>query len=199
MRIIGLTGGIGSGKTTVAREFEKLGIPLYIADDRSKELLSCDNEVKKAVKNLLGPDSYITEGDREVANRPFIASKVFNDKSLLEGLNAILHPAVRLDFKQFCKTQSNAPFIIYEAAILFESGGYLNCDEVILVTAPIEERIKRVMARDGVKREEVIARMNHQWDEIKKLQGSNFVIINDNLESIPCKVNNVYQFLLIND
>ncbi|MEP2404060.1 MAG: dephospho-CoA kinase, partial [Nonlabens ulvanivorans] len=119
MIVIGLTGGIGSGKTTVAKEFEKLNVPIYIADERSKYILSNDAEVIEKVKSLLGEKAYVELNGKLEANRPFIASKVFNNKSLLEGLNEILHPAVHLDFDKFCVKHNNAAYILYEAAILF--------------------------------------------------------------------------------
>ncbi len=196
MKIIGLTGGIGSGKSTVAKEFVELNVPCYIADDRSKKLLSNDSEVIKSVKELLGEEAYFIKDDVEMANRVYIASQVFNDKLLLDGLNAILHPAVRVDFKKYCLDHFNAPYVIYEAAILFESGGHLNCDEVILVTVPLEERIKRVMLRDGTKREDVLARMNHQWNERSRLQLSNLVLINDNINDIVKKVKYFHEFII---
>ncbi|WP_438961305.1 dephospho-CoA kinase [Nonlabens sp.] len=198
MKIIGITGGIGSGKTTVAKEFMKLNVPVFIADDRSKFLLSHDDSVKCKVKELLGDKAYQVNGDREEANRTFIASKVFEDKELLSKLNAILHPAVHKDFEQFCSQNLECAYVLYEAAILFETGGHNKCDATILVTAALEERIKRVMHRDEVSREDVKSRMDHQWSDKRKLALADFVILNDNIDFLPLIVNNLHRFMLKN-
>lgn len=198
MKVIGLTGGIGSGKTTVAKEFEKLNIPVFIADNVSKTLLATDNDVINAVTALLGDESYfIDENSKYVPNKKFIASKVFKDQSLLNSLNDILHPAVRSYFENWIKEQ-NAPYIIYEAAILFESKGDKLCDQVILVSASKEERFRRVMSRDSVTREEVELRMNKQWSDFQRLELSDFVIINEDLQKISAFVRSIHEVLLKN-
>ena len=163
MKVIGLTGGIGSGKTTVAGFFKELGAPVYIADDAGKNLMITSPKVKTSIIKLLGPLAY--EG--KVPNRKFIASKVFGDPPKLEALNGIIHPAVAKDFEQW-KAKQTAPYIIYEAAILFESGGYKKCDAVILVTAPLEKRFARLQTRDQSSSEEIEARMLHQWSDDRK-------------------------------
>lgn len=198
MKVIGLTGGIGSGKTTIAKEFEKLNIPVFIADNVSKILLATDTDVIKAVTALLGDESYfIDENSKSLPNKKFIASKVFKDQNLLNSLNHILHPAVRSYFDNWIKKQ-NAPYIIYEAAILFESKGDKLCDQVILVTASKEERFRRVMSRDSVTREQVELRMNKQWSDFQRLELSDFVIINEDLQKISAFVRSIHEVLLKN-
>lgn len=198
MKIVGLTGGIGSGKSTVAREFQDLGIPVFIADVASKELLAQDKEVIKAVQELLGVQSYETNASgKPIPNKKFIASKVFNDKSLLNSLNAILHPAVRIHFNKWIKEQ-NSPYVIYEAAILFETQGHLSCDYVVLVTASIEERIRRVMKRDKVERVDVESRLRNQWSDAQRLELSDFVLINENIQEMKGFVLTIHEVLLKN-
>ncbi|WP_405377364.1 dephospho-CoA kinase [Nonlabens sp. Asnod3-A02] len=198
MKIIGLTGGIGSGKTTVAKEFEKLNIPLFIADNISKKLLSTDETVIDAVKTLLGEQSYIGDNaGKLVPNKKFIASKVFSDQELLSSLNKILHPAVRQYFDNWIKEQ-NAPYVIYEAAILFETKGNEICDQIILVTASLKERYRRVMARDKVTEEEVRLRMSKQWSDSQRIMLSDFVIINEDLQELGGFVRSIHDVLLKN-
>ncbi|PQJ30488.1 dephospho-CoA kinase [Nonlabens arenilitoris] len=198
MKVIGLTGGIGSGKTTVAKEFEKLNVPIYIADERSKYILSNNRSVIDQVKILLGQQAYIDDNGKIEANRPFIASKVFKDKNLLEGLNKILHPAVRIDFDKFCERHHSAAYVLYEAAILFETNGDKRCDATILVTASLQKRIERVMHRDAVTEEDVLSRMKNQWTQKEKLELADFVIINDNIDLLTLKSGLIHRFMLKN-
>jgi dephospho-CoA kinase len=196
MKIVGLTGGIGSGKSTIALEFEDLGIPVFIADDVSKKLLATDPQVIEAVINLLGENSYDRdEAGLVVPNKKYIASKVFSDKMLLTSLNKILHPAVKAYFKEWVH-QQNSPYVIYEAAILFESNSHLLCDKVILVTAGVEERIRRVMHRDAASREEVTSRLRHQWSEGQRLELSDFVIVNEDIQLLRASVRSIHEVLL---
>lgn len=178
---VGLTGGIGSGKSTVARIFELLGIPVFVADLRAHMLMTRDQLVKDRIISLLGPDSYDTSGRPD---RKYISSKVFDNKKLLDGLNAIVHPAVRDDFESWCQSFTQHPYVIQEAAVLFESGGAALMEENILVWAPEAQRIDRVIARDHVSKSDVLARMHHQWSEDQKVYGSQFVIINDTTHSL---------------
>ncbi|EAS18816.1 dephospho-CoA kinase [Flavobacteria bacterium BBFL7] len=196
MKIVGLTGGIGSGKTTVAKEFTKYNVPIYIADDRSKYILANDAVVIEKVKNLIGDKAYLENDGEWFPDRAFIASKVFNNKGLLERLNNILHPAVRNDFDKFCDEYYNAEYILYEAAILFETKGNERCDKTILVTASLNERLTRVMSRDQISKEDVVARMKNQWSQKAKLDLADLVIINDNIDLIANKVRLVHQFML---
>jgi dephospho-CoA kinase len=196
MNTVGLTGGIGSGKSSIAREFKNLGIPIFIADDVSKHLLATDIQVIESVKILIGEESYYKdEKGSLVPDKKHIASKVFNNLILLESLNKILHPAVRLYFKKWLLLQ-NSPYIIYEAAILFESNGHVLCDYIISVNAGIEERIKRVMQRDHVKREEVESRIHNQWSDAQRIELSDFVIINKDFQKMSLFVRSIHEVLL---
>ncbi|MEN8817597.1 MAG: dephospho-CoA kinase [Nonlabens sp.] len=198
MKIVGLTGGIGSGKTSVAKEFESLGIAVFIADKESKKLLFTNEKVIDAVRTLLGNDSYITnDKGLVVPDTKFIASKVFNNKMLLNSLNQILHPAVRTFFKKWILDQKS-PYIIYEAAILFETKGHLSCDHVITITAPLEERIRRVMKRDKVTRKDVESRLHNQWSDAQRLELSDFVIINEDFHKTRRFVLSIHEVLLKN-
>ena len=173
MKIIGLTGGIGSGKTTVAKYFEREGVPVYYADEAGRQVLSEPN-VRERIVEAFG-DQIAPSGQ---IDRKKLAAIVFTDPAALERLNAIVHPAVREDFKRWKERHAKFVFIIREAAILFESGSYKDCDAVILVTAPLEERIRRVVLRDQITREAVLARMANQWGDDQKAALSDFVIVN---------------------
>lgn len=191
--IIGLTGGIGSGKSTVAGMFGQLGVPVFIADLEARKIMEEDPEVKEAIRDLLGPQAY-KEG---LPDRPYIASLVFNNKELLEKLNAIIHPAVGRKFQAWYKKQE-APYVIYEAAILFEHGGDKKCDKVILVTAPREIRISRVIKRDGVSRDEVLERMANQWAEDRKIPLADYVIENIEMAETLRIVEKIHQLYVKN-
>ena len=155
--IVGLTGGIGSGKTTVAKMFMELGVPVYLADVEAKKLLAENTEVQKKVIDILGEQAY----KNEEPDRAYIAEKVFKNKNLLTSLNKIIHPAVKIHFENWYASQ-NAPYVLKEAAILFESGSYKDCNAIITVTAPEEIRINRVILRDKTTEEAVRARMQNQ-------------------------------------
>lgn len=191
MIVVGLTGGIGSGKTTVANFFRELGVPVYIADDAGKRLMLTSEDIKKAVIELFGEKAYPTDAP----DRNYIASQVFNDSAKLEALNRIIHPAVAADFQEWLSRQQ-APYIIYEAAILFESGGHKKCDFTILVTAPHEEKLKRLQARDNSKIEEIEARMANQWSDEKKLKLADFQIENTDLSLTKSQVKELNEILL---
>ena len=156
MKTIGLTGGIGSGKSVILKVFASLGVPCYQSDTRAKKLMQEDEELVGNIKEMFGDDIY----NGQELNRSQLAELVFSDKKKLEGLNALVHPAVKKDFNFFFK-QQKAPYIIKEAAILFETGIYKNCDLVILICAPKEDRIVRVMHRDGLNRSEVLKSCCH--------------------------------------
>ncbi|MFD1079672.1 dephospho-CoA kinase, partial [Longispora fulva] len=173
MKVVGLTGGIGSGKTTVANMFRELGIPVFIADDEAKALLNSDPDIKKAITGIFGREIYNEEG----LDRKKLASLVFNDREKLDRLNAIVHPAVANYFDGWKKKQKST-YLIYEAAILFETGGYKKCDFTVLVTAPHDIRIQRLQQRDNSTLEEIEARMNNQWSDEKKANLADFQIEN---------------------
>ena len=172
---IGITGGIGSGKTTVCHIFEHLGIPVYYADERSKYLLNHDEQIRKQIINLFGEMAYLEDGN---LNRAAIASIAFNDKDKLKALEAISHPAVKMDFENWLKAQ-DSPYIVKEAALLFEAGTYKSLDYNILVFAPQNIRIKRVVARDHISREQVKTRISKQMPEKDKRKMANFILPND--------------------
>lgn len=171
---VGLTGGIGSGKTEVGKMFVALGIPVYYADIEAKKLLYSSEKIREAIVALIGREAY--KGDKP--ERGFIAGKVFGNEQLLGELNKIVHPAVRKAFENWVEKEKNAPYVVQEAAILFESGGYKDFDRMILVCAPEEVRIQRIIERDGSSREAAEARMAHQWNDKQKLPLADFVIEN---------------------
>lgn len=180
MKIIGLTGGIGSGKSTVARILENAGVPVFYADLSGRNVLELDQIVREKVTSLFGAEAYDKNGK---ANRAHIASIVFHDSEKLLLLNQIIHPAVSRDFKVW-STKQNAPFVIREAAILFESGANKDCDKVICVVAQDHIRINRVMSRDKVSKEEVMSRMTKQMSQTEKAESSDFIIQNNGEEAV---------------
>lgn len=175
MQIIGITGGIGSGKSTVARIFSLLGIPVYSADDAAREIMVKDLQLIEEIKAHFGVESYLPDGS---LNRKYIANIVFNDKSQLEKLNSIVHPATIRDSEAWARKQKS-PYVVKEAALMFESESFHHVDKVIGVYAPESLRILRVMKRDGVSRDEVLARIHKQIDDRIKMKLSDYVIYND--------------------
>lgn len=180
MKKIGLTGGIGSGKSTVAQVFRALGVPVFVSDDEARRLQENDPEVVKAIAALFGKEIY-KDGKLDRAK---VATVVFADKEKLSQLNAIVHPAVGKAFEKFCATHNDAPYVIKEAAIIFEHSLEKQLDGVITVTAPDEVRIARVMTRDQAEREAVIRRMQNQMPQEEKAKRSAFVIMNDGKEML---------------
>ncbi|QAA80398.1 dephospho-CoA kinase [Aequorivita sp. H23M31] len=191
MKIIGLTGGIGSGKTTVANMFAELGIPVYNSDVEAKKLTNSSSEIRSQLISLLGDDTY----KNGMLDRKYMADKIFNDHILLEKANAIIHPRVAEHFAEWV-SQQTSPYVIKEAAILFESGADSQCDLVILVTAAKAERLKRVMDRDGVSEQEVEARMKNQWSDSKKTKLADFIIENNTLSHTRKQVKSVHSSLI---
>lgn len=175
-KIIGLTGGIGSGKSTIAEYIHSKGVPVYIADDQAKKIMDSPEVIKK-VQEIF--EENVIENEK--LNRKKIAELVFSSPNLLKKLNEIVHPAVKENFDNWLKENKKSSFIVKEAAILFESGSYKDCDKIILVTAPQELRIERVIKRDGVNREQVLERMQNQWSEEKKAEISDYIIENTDL------------------
>ncbi len=179
MRIIGITGGIGSGKSTIAKVFISMGFPVYNSDTRAKELINSNIDVIDSIKQEFGDDIYSSEG----LDRKKMASIVFSDSDKLQKLNSIIHPAVGLDFDKWANSQ-NTSFVLKEAAILFETGISKSLDKTILVTCPKEERINRVMKRDSATKEAIEARMNSQWSEEKKKELADYIIDNSGEEMV---------------
>ena len=176
---IGLTGGIGSGKSTIASIFEVLCIPLYYADDAAKRLMNSDGEVKSAIIKIFGKDSYNQNG----LNREYLSSVVFNNHEKLAQLNAIVHPATLKDANNWMNSQ-DAPYVVKEAALIFESGADKGLDFVIGVQAPEELRIKRTIERGNITEEGVRVRMKYQLEESEKMGLCDFIVVNDEHEMI---------------
>ena len=191
MILVGLTGGIGSGKTTVAGFFKKLGIPVYIADNEAKQLMNRSKIIRRKLTKLFGEEAYINN----LLNRPYLANKIFNDESLLKEMNAIVHPKVRKHFERWVQKQK-APYVIKEAAIIFENGGYLNCDFVITVVADEQVKIERLLARDNTTINKIMAIMKNQWPDSKKVQLSDFVVENNCIEDTEKQVVAVHKKIL---
>lgn len=191
MIVVGLTGGIGSGKTTVASFFKELDVPVYIADVEAKRLMVTSKVIRRKLIQLFGEKAYVGKD----LNRPYIASKIFNKKEDLDKMNAIVHPKVASHFKRWLKKQ-NAPYIIKEAAIIFEINKASEYDFIVLVTADKEERIKRVIKRDDTNRSRIEAILNNQLSDQEKIKKSHFIINNDDLEDTKKLVLKTHQSIL---
>ena len=190
---IGLTGGIGSGKTTVAKVLEVLGVPVYYADEAAKELMHSNELLKQQLIFHFGADTYFQDGQ---LNRKHLASIVFNHKEKLELLNSLVHPVTIADAQEWFSKQ-RSPYVIKEAALLFESGSAEGLDYIICVTAPAAVRIKRVMDRDAVSADEVKRRMANQIDETLKMKLCDFVLRNNEQELLLPQVTALHEELII--
>ncbi len=188
---IGLTGNIGSGKTLVSGLFKELGIPVFHADTEAKRLFE-DDRIRIRIRELFGDEVFSVSGE---INRAKLAEIVFSDREKLERLNSVIHPEVRRKYAEWCRLLRDVPYNLYEAAILYESGHYLEMDRVICVVAPEELRIRRVMERDHLTREEVIRRMASQWPEERKAAMADFVIVNDGIKQPEVQVMEVHRML----
>ncbi len=188
---IGITGNIGSGKSTVSKIFASLGIPVYDADSRAKLIMVEDPELVHGIKQLLGEAAY-TSGQ---INRPYISQKVFADKQLLEGLNAIVHPAVFRDFEQWVAGE-HAPYILKEAALLYESGSYKTLDKIIVVAANHELRLQRSIIRDASNAAAIEARMKNQLPEEEKVKLADYIIHNNENDLLIPQVLTLHHQLL---
>ena len=189
---VGVTGGIGSGKTLVCQVFEKLGIPVYHADEEARRLMEEDQALMGRMVELFGEEAYLGRA----LNRRYLAEVVFGNRERLNGLNALVHPAVKKDYQQWLAEQKGVPYVVEEAAILFESGASRWMDLVVMVYAPEELRISRVMARDGVEEETVRKRMIHQMGEEEKRERADLVIVNDEKERLLPQVLEVHRQIL---
>lgn len=174
---VGITGGIGAGKSTVCRIFEKFGTPVYYADQRAKKLMNSDPVLKKKIRQAFGWDTYDKNGKLD---RHYLAKIVFNNQKLLSALNHIVHPAVLEDYQIWVKrcAYDGYPYSIKEAALMFETESYKQLDRIIVVTSPIDMRIERIMKRDHMKREEVLKRMKNQVSDRERLEKADYVIRN---------------------
>ena|SRR5690606_26354506 len=193
MKIVGLTGGIGSGKTTVAKEFQSLGIPIYIADEEAKKLMNTSKVLKRQLMGLFGEKAYVDNA----LNKSFIADIIFNDETYLQKMNAIVHPKVGSHFKKWASKQDSF-YVIKEAAILFENNGYKQCDYVITVTAPKDLRIARLLKREPTTKEKIEAVMNNQWTDEAKVKLSHFVIENTTMEHMKVQVLKIHHQIIKN-
>ena len=189
---VGVTGGIGSGKTTVCRLFEEMDIPVYYADIEAKKLMNSDKELKRKIKELLGKEAYHRNGRLD---RKYVASIVFKDKKKLEALNAIVHPAVAEDGKKWF-AQQKTKYAIKEAALLVENASYKQLDFLIVVTAPVEMRIKRVVKRDKSDYNQVKLRIANQLPEVLKKKVADFVIDNSGDVSLVSQVWKIHRKLM---
>jgi dephospho-CoA kinase len=190
MKRIGLTGGIGSGKSIVAQILITMGYPVFFSDKAGKELMVSNRKVKAEVVELFGDKAYLN-GE---LNRSWVAEMIFHENKLKEKLNAIIHPAVRHAFDEW-SSQQKSPLVFNEAAILFETGSYRSFDATVLVTADEEIRIARTMKRDGIRREQVIARIKNQWSDEKKMKLADQIIVNNPESLLVPQVEDVLKHL----
>lgn len=190
---IGITGGIGSGKSIICRIFETFQIPVYEADSRAKWLMAHDPELRKAIQEEFGQQTY---DENKQLNRTYLASQVFHDSQRLQKLNSLVHPQVGKDFVAWVQSQNQAPYVLNEAALMFESGRYLSLDKVITVFAPIEVRTERVAKRDPHRdREEIKAIMQKQMPEEEKMAKAHYIIHNDDKQLVIPQVLAIHQEL----
>lgn len=191
MKKIGLTGGIGSGKSLVGEVLEKMGYPVYYSDAASKLLVDTDNQIKSELIELVGAEVY---QDGEL-NRPFLANRIFKDDALRLKVNEIIHPKVRAHFSNWCSMQASE-LVFNEAAILVETGAYKSMDATVLVTAPETIKLKRVMSRDRSSEQEVKERMNKQWPDEMKMPLVNYILVNDEVEPLLSQIEQLLQDLI---
>ncbi|MCW3125173.1 MAG: Dephospho-CoA kinase [Bacteroidetes bacterium] len=188
---VGITGGIGSGKTTVCQIFEKLGVPVYYADQRAKELMEDDKQLVADIRKEFGDEIYDAEGHLQRAK---LAEIVFNNEEKLVKLNSLVHPAVFRDNQSWNEVlaKKGYPYTLKEAALLVETGSYLMLDKLIVVSAPEEDRIKRVMERDHVNTEQVKARIKAQMPEEQKVKYADYIIFNDRIMDLVPEVTKIH-------
>lgn len=191
---VGITGNIGSGKTTVCKIFEVLGVPVFYADDEAKKVMTADEELIIGIKEAFGNESYLPDA---TLNRKHIAGIVFNDNEQLTKLNALVHPAVFRAFDKWVLTVNpSVPYVLKEAAVLFESASYKMCDRSVIVTAPLTTRIERVTLRDRITAEEVMNREKRQFPEVQKIGMADDVIINDDTQLVIPQVLKLHDLYL---
>ncbi|MCU0458526.1 MAG: dephospho-CoA kinase [Bacteroidales bacterium] len=188
---LGVTGGIGSGKTTVCRIFRVLGVPVFVADNVARELMEDDREIRSAVNLIAGKDLYVSG----TLDRKELARLIFNRPELLRRVNAAVHPAVLSRFDEWASA-SEVPYVIMEAAILFEAGADAHVDRVVTISAPVEERIARVMGRNDLTREEVIRRINNQLEDEEREEQSYYILNNADNEMIIPEILKIHEDML---
>ncbi len=190
---VGITGGIGSGKSLVASMLNMLGAPVYHSDTRAKWLMAHNPEVRQSLITLFGDEAFDTSGN---IDRQYIASRVFGNTIELEALNKIVHPAVGRDYTQWLSKHNDVPYTLKEAALIFEAGIHKDLDFVVTVTAPEDVRIQRVVKRDGVSVDQVEARIRAQWSDAKRIPMSDFVLVNDGVRPVIRQVMELHKLLL---
>jgi dephospho-CoA kinase len=188
---LGVTGGIGSGKTSVCKVFGILGIPVFSADEEAKKVMEADTDIILKLNTIAGQDLYSTG----TLDRAELARLIFNNPSMLERVNSVVHPVVFSRFNEWVKKQS-APYVIMEAAILFESGYRKMVDRIVTVTAPVEERIARVISRNSITKEEVLKRIENQTSDSEKVKQSDYVIDNSENAMIIPTILNIHSHIL---
>lgn len=193
MKVVGITGGIGSGKSVVCTIFRQLGVPVYDADAEAKLLYDKYPELRAAVKKQIAEDVFDSSGKLD---RKKLSEIVFKDTEKLKALNALVHPLVRSDFQSWVKKQENVPYVIKEAAILFESGANADCDKIITVVSPRELRIQRVRERDRKSKAEVEVIIDKQSSDQEKTDKSDFIISNDEKELVIPQVLTIHDTLI---
>lgn len=191
MLVLGLTGGIGSGKSTIAKIFQSFGVPIYNSDDRAKNILFSDKEVHDALREEFGSSIFTND----LPDREKLAQLVFTNENKLKALNAIIHPRVAEDFEQW-KNQQKSKIVLKEAAILIESGACKSVDKIVVVSAPEDIRIQRVMHRDNVSKEDVIVRMKNQFSEEERLKYADFIVDNSGNQHLISQVEKIIKELM---
>ena len=192
MKVIGLTGGIGSGKSTVSRIFDLIGIPVYIADTESKRITESSPVIREKLIEKFGQELYSTGK----LNKTLLASLIFENEENRLFVNSVIHPEVRIDFAKWKELHARSPLLVIESAILFETGLYKTVDVSLTVAAPEELRIRRVELRDGLSLESIISRINSQFPEEEKIRRSDYVIFNDDKQALIPQVENIVKILL---
>ncbi|MEY3198084.1 MAG: hypothetical protein RJA13_42 [Bacteroidota bacterium] len=192
MKKIGITGGIGAGKSMVGHVLEAMHFPVYYSDQESKKLVDSHPQIREDLQKLLGNEIYLDN----TINRVFLAEKIFKDSEIREKVNAIIHPHVRLGFEKWTTAQQSK-LVFNEAAILFETGAYKIMDATILVTAPLEVKIQRVQLRDRITTEQVLDRMSNQWTDEQKIPLTDFILVNDEVQPLVSQIEAVIEKLLI--
>jgi dephospho-CoA kinase len=190
---IGITGGMGAGKSTICKIFGQLGVSIYDADSRAKFIMSNNQELKKAITENFGWDAYTRKDE---LNREYLAKVVFNNEEKLELLNNLVHPAVKNDYEQWAQDHRDEPYSLKEAALLFESMSYKTLHKVIVIASPIETRIERIMKRDHVKREDILKRIQNQSTDRERMNKADWVIYNDGVRSLIEQILEVHHKIL---
>jgi dephospho-CoA kinase len=189
MKIIGITGGIGSGKTTACKIFQELGVPVYYADDRAKELMTTNAVLKNKIVQAFGKKAYSGND----LDRAYLAQQIFGSKEKLSIINGLVHPAVANDFEEWLEERNDEKYVLKEAAILFENGAYQDVDITVLVIAPQDVRLERVINRDGSSKEDVLKRMNNQWTQERKVKLADHILNNSGTQLLIPQVLELHQ------